>query len=123
MAIKFGLFPLTKIPGGRNLDRVFQEMCTEMKLAEEVGFDNCLLGRHHQNPEGQYCSPLIVAAGIAACTKRLRIGPGVLLLPLQHAMHSAEDAAMVDVISSGRMILALGIGYQKADFDTFEECR
>lgn len=120
MAIKFGLFPLTKSPPrGENLDRLFAEICAEMQLAEEVGFDSCLLAEHHQNPEGQFPAPLIAAAGIAARTKRLRIGPGVLLLPLQHAIHVAEDAAMLDVISAGRLILALGIGYQPADFAAF----
>lgn len=99
--------------------RLFDELAEEAVLAEEVGFDACLIAEHHQSPNGHYPTPLMLAAGIAARTHRIRVGTSVLLAPLYHPVHLAEESAMVDVISSGRLILGMGIGYSSRDFDPF----
>ncbi|MCB1739521.1 MAG: LLM class flavin-dependent oxidoreductase [Gammaproteobacteria bacterium] len=100
-------------------DRLFEELSEEAVLAESVGFEACLIAEHHQSPNGHYPAPLMLAAAIAARTQRIRVGSSVLLAPLYHPVHLAEESAMLDVISSGRAILGLGIGYSPRDFDPF----
>jgi alkanesulfonate monooxygenase SsuD/methylene tetrahydromethanopterin reductase-like flavin-dependent oxidoreductase (luciferase family) len=60
-----------------------------------------------------------VATAVAARTTRLRVGTSVILLPLHHPVHVAEDVITLDLVSKGRIILGVGIGYQPADFRAF----
>ncbi len=105
--------------GGRDLPRIVDEAIEEAVLAEEMGFDACFFGEHHQDRDGFLPSPLIVAAAVAARTQRIKIGTSVLLLPLYHPVHVAEDTATLDIISKGRVILGVGLGYQGPDFAAF----
>ena len=68
-----------------------------------------------------YCpSPMIAAATIAGRTERMRIGQGIVLLPLYgHPLKLAEDAAVLDVLSNGRLELGVGMGYREAEFSGF----
>ena len=69
--------------------------------------------------DGFLPSPLIVSTAVAVRTQKIRIGTGILLLPLYHPVHVAEDAATLDIISNGRLILGVGMGYQAGDFGAF----
>ena len=73
----------------------------------------------HQDRDGFLPSPLIVCAAVAARTTRLKVGTSVILLPLYHPIHLAEDFATLDIVSHGRSILGVGLGYQPADFNMF----
>lgn len=90
----------------------------ECERAEAAGFDSVWLGEHHDNAL-LYPAPLIGLAAIATRTRRVRLGTGVLLLPLYHPLLVAEEAAMVDVISGGRLILGVGAGYAPEEFAAF----
>ncbi len=109
--MKLGLSPLQ---AGAN----FEETIQECERAEAAGFDSVWLGEHH-NSVTLYPAPLIGLAAIAGRTRRLRLGTGVLLLPLYHPLAVAEEAAMVDVISGGRLILGVGAGYAPEEFSAF----
>jgi len=118
--MKFGLYSsIANPPRGEHLDRCIDEVIAEAQLAEASGFDSCFFGEHHQDPDGFLPSPLIVATAVAARTQRLRVGTSVILLPLHHPVHVAEDAITLDLVSRGRLILGVGIGYQPADFRAF----
>ena len=106
-------------PRGEHLDRCVDETTAEAQLAESCGFDAIFFGEHHQDRDGFLPSPLIVASAMAARTTRLKVGTSVLLLPLYHPVHVAEDAATLDIVSHGRLILGVGLGYQPADFAMF----
>ena len=122
----FGLYAaIGDPPRGERLQQCIDEVCAEAQLAEQVGFDAILVGEHHQHRDGFLPSPLIVSTAVAARTQKIRIGSGILLLPLYHPVHVAEDAATLDIISKGRLILSprrrcavllrwLGIGSSKA---------
>jgi probable F420-dependent oxidoreductase len=109
--MKFGLSPLQA--GGD-----FEETIRECERAEAAGFDSIWLGEHHNNGT-LYPAPLLGLAAIAARTRRVRLGTAVLLLPLYHPLAVAEEAAMVDVISGGRLILGVGAGYAPEEFAAF----
>jgi probable F420-dependent oxidoreductase len=109
--VQFGLSPLQS--GGD-----FDATIAECERAEAAGFDSVWLGEHH-NSTLLYPAPLVGLAAIAARTRRVRLGTGVLLLPLYHPLAVAEEAAMVDVISRGRLILGVGAGYAPEEFAAF----
>src|SRR5438552_15494719 len=118
--MKFGLYSsIANPPRGEHLDRCIDEAIAEAQLAEASGFDSCFFGEHHQDHDGFLPSPLIVAAAVAARTTRLRVGTSVILLPLHHPIHVAEDVITLDLVSKGRVVLGVGIGYQAADFRAF----
>jgi len=118
--IKFGIFPCTEDwPDGKEMVRVYEEIVAEAKLAEAVGFDSCMITEHHQQPDGYFPNPLMVATGIARETTTLKVGTCVALAPLYHPVRLAEDTALLDVISNGRLQLGLGAGYVDADLNAF----
>jgi probable F420-dependent oxidoreductase len=96
----------------------FDETLRESERAEEAGFDSVWLGEHHNNPI-LHPAPLIGLAAIASRTGRIALGTGVLLLPLYHPLMVAEEGAMVDMISGGRLILGIGGGYAPEEFAAF----
>jgi probable F420-dependent oxidoreductase len=96
----------------------FEETLRECERAEEAGFESIWLGEHHNNPI-LYPAPLIGLAAVASRTRSIRLGTGVLLLPLYHPVMVAEEGAMVDMISGGRLILGLGAGYAPEEFAAF----
>jgi len=118
--MKFGLYSsIASPPRGEHLDRCLDEVIAEARLAEANGFDSCFFGEHHQDKDGFLPSPLIVATAVAAQTRRLTVGTSVILLPLHHPVHVAEDVITLDLVSKGRVVLGVGIGYQSADFRAF----
>ena len=118
--MKFGLYSsIANPPRGEHLDRCVDQVIAEAQLAEASGFDACFFGEHHQDKDGFLPSPLIVATAVAAQTRRLHVGTSVILLPLHHPVHVAEDVTTLDIVSKGRVILGVGVGYQAADFQAF----
>jgi probable F420-dependent oxidoreductase len=116
--MKFGLYSsIADPPRGEHIDRAIDEVIAEAQLAESLGFDSCFFGEHHQDKDGFLPSPLIVATAVAARTTKLKVGTSVILLPLHHPIHLAEDVITLDLVSKGRVIIGVGIGYQPADFD------
>jgi alkanesulfonate monooxygenase SsuD/methylene tetrahydromethanopterin reductase-like flavin-dependent oxidoreductase (luciferase family) len=87
--------------------------------AEQLGIPSVWLTEHHGFEDGYLSQPMVLAAAIAARTSRIRIGTAVLLLPLRHARHVAEEAALVDVLSGGRFELGVGTGYLRDEFSAF----
>jgi len=109
--MKLGLSPLQG-------QASFDETLRECERAEAAGFDSVWLGEHHNNPI-LHPAPLIGLAAIASRTQHILLGTGVLLLPLYHPMMVAEEGAMVDMISGGRLILGVGAGYAPEEFAAF----
>ncbi len=102
-------------------DDRYEEFLEDGQLAESLGFDALLLAEHHFWKHATASgSPLLALAGLAQRTRTLKLGTGVILLPLYHPVHVAEDAAFVDMMSAGRLILGLGQGYVQEEFDAFQ---
>ncbi|MEW6476942.1 MAG: LLM class flavin-dependent oxidoreductase [Actinomycetota bacterium] len=87
------------------------------KQAEALGFDAYLAPEHHFMYDGFIPSPLVALAAAASATTKIRLVTGALLLPLYDPLAAAELASTVDVLSGGRVILGLGMGYRPYEFD------
>jgi len=89
-----------------------------IQMAEELGFDGIWLAEHHFRSD--VCSSTLnFASFVAARTKRIRIGLGILLLPFYNALRLAEDISVVDLLSGGRLNVGLGRGYNPLEFQGF----
>jgi alkanesulfonate monooxygenase SsuD/methylene tetrahydromethanopterin reductase-like flavin-dependent oxidoreductase (luciferase family) len=98
---------------------LYAETLDHIQAMEALGFPAIWVTEHHFIDDEYLPSVLAMAAAIAARTKTVTIGTAVLLLPLQDAIRVAEDAAVVDVLSNGRLRLGLGLGYKLEEFDAF----
>ncbi|MCW0214440.1 MAG: LLM class flavin-dependent oxidoreductase [Pseudonocardia sp.] len=87
--------------------------------ADRVGFDEVMLSEHHITSDGYLPSPIVMAAGIATRTERIRLRLSVVLATLMHPIHLAEDLAVLDQLAGGRLYVALGAGYRKEEFLAF----
>jgi alkanesulfonate monooxygenase SsuD/methylene tetrahydromethanopterin reductase-like flavin-dependent oxidoreductase (luciferase family) len=84
--------------------------------AEQQGFDVVSLEEHHCADNGWLASPLTLAAMIAARTERIRISVTALLVPLYDPIRLAEDIAVIDVVSGGRLSFTAGMGYRPIEY-------
>ena len=115
-----GYFPCTQdAPDGKNSAGVIDELIEQAELCEEVGFDGFYFTEHHQQLDSYLPAPVLMAGMVGVRTKRIKVGTCVLLAPLYHPIRLAEDIAVVDQATRGRMVAAVGIGYQPPDFDAF----
>lgn len=87
--------------------------------ADRRGIGSIWVSEHHFVADGYMPVPLTALAAVAARTKQARLGTAVVVAPLQHPMALAEQAAVVDVISGGRLELGLGAGYVAGEFEAF----
>jgi alkanesulfonate monooxygenase SsuD/methylene tetrahydromethanopterin reductase-like flavin-dependent oxidoreductase (luciferase family) len=89
-----------------------RKILDQIVRGEELGWDDVWVSEHHFVDDDYLPSVLTMLAAIAARTTRVRIGTGILLLPLHDPIRVAEDAAVVDVLSAGRPELGFGAGYR-----------
>ena len=89
-------------------------------LAESLGFDSLFLPESHFAGSASIPSPLLLLAAAAARTTRLRLGTTSFLLPVRNPIHVAEEVAVLDRLSQGRVILGVGRGFRGALFTAFE---
>jgi len=117
--VKFIAFHLMQAPE-RNTDlEVYRQETDLMVYAEELGFDAVWMAEHHFHP---YCitpEPLLLATHVAAKTKRIRIGTAANVATLTHPLRIAENVAMLDNLSEGRVDLGLAKGYGPREFAGF----
>jgi probable F420-dependent oxidoreductase len=109
MALKIGFIP---IEGGH----YYREALEEVTRAEELGFDSVWMEEHHSVTNHYWPSPLTVLAGFATRTSRLLLGTDIVVAAFHHPVRLAEDVAMLDVMSNGRAILGIAIGYKPDEF-------
>jgi probable F420-dependent oxidoreductase len=107
--LKVGFIP---IEGGG----YYREAIEEVVRAEDLGFHSVWMEEHHSVVNHYWPSPLTVLAGFATRTSRLVLGTDILVAPFHHPVRLAEDAAMVDVMSSGRLVVGAAIGYKPDEF-------
>jgi probable F420-dependent oxidoreductase len=107
--LKIGFIP---IEGGH----YYKEALEEVTRAEELGFDSVWMEEHHSVTNHYWPSPMPVLAGFATRTSRMTLGTDIIVAPFHHPVRLAEDVAMVDVMSGGRVVLGIAIGYKPDEF-------
>jgi probable F420-dependent oxidoreductase len=94
----------------------YRDALEEVVRAEDLGFDSVWMEEHHSVTNHYWPSPLPVLAGFATRTSRMRLGTDILVAPFYHPVRLAEDTAMLDVMSGGRFVLGIAIGYKPDEF-------
>lgn len=115
----FKLGFLTHVHGaGRTVSSVYRDLVETFVAAEELGFDGGWIAQHHLRADyGRLPSPWVVLGAVAARTSRIELGTAVTVLPLEDPIRLAEDVAVLDAFSGGRVQLGLGTG--GANIDAF----
>ena len=115
--MKFGLFTIVPWHESRTTDQSLFEALEQIELADQLGLDEVWLGEHRFSRHGLLSGIFSFAGNVAARTKNVRIGTAVIVLPLHNPILVAEEVAMLDVLSGGRMEIGIGSGYQRQEFD------
>jgi alkanesulfonate monooxygenase SsuD/methylene tetrahydromethanopterin reductase-like flavin-dependent oxidoreductase (luciferase family) len=118
--MKFGLFSHIPWPEGTDPSRIFAETTEQIQFGETLGFQGAWLAEHHFSRYGLGSSSLMLAASIAARTRKIRLGTAILVPPLHQPIRLAEDIATLDCISGGRVDVGFGrgsAGYEYRGYD------
>ena len=119
-SLQFDLFSLMQMRDATWTPRdVFDEVDDHIRIAEQAGFGTAWFGEHHFSNYSLCPSPLMAAAHFAGRTSRIRLGTGVVVLPLYEPIRLVQEIGMVDVLSGGRLVLGIGSGYQPYEFERF----
>ncbi|HSP97064.1 MAG TPA: LLM class F420-dependent oxidoreductase [Candidatus Dormibacteraeota bacterium] len=121
--MRFGLFGINIGPCASGLTST-----QVAQAAEAAGFESVWTGEHVVLPDPQVppspmppqsplLDPAVTLAVVATATTRLRLGTGIIILPQRNPLLLAKELASVDVVSGGRLIFGLGVGYLKPEFD------
>lgn len=98
----------------------FSDSLRQVELAEKLGFDSAWLEEHHGTSGHYHPSPFMFLAGYATRTERIQLGTNIAILPLYHPVRLAEDVAQLDIMSAGRVIFGVAIGYRPEEFAAFQ---
>ena len=87
--------------------------------SESIGFEGAWVPEHHGADDGYVPSPLVALAAIAARTKTIKLGSAIALAPLYHPVRFAEECAVLDILSNGRLEMAVAIGYRRREAEAY----
>jgi alkanesulfonate monooxygenase SsuD/methylene tetrahydromethanopterin reductase-like flavin-dependent oxidoreductase (luciferase family) len=102
---------------GPSHGELYAAMLEQARWADRVGFDSVVFSEHHCADDGYLPSPLITAAAVAGATSTIRVLVSALLLPLYDLARLAEDVAVLDLTSAGRVDLTVGMGYRPVEYE------
>ena len=97
----------------------YRRMFEQMELLDQVGFHQVWVTEHHFHEYGAVPNPAVMLSSMAQRTKKLRLGTAISVLTFHHPLTVAETYAMLDVISGGRLVLGVGSGYLKHEFEGY----
>jgi alkanesulfonate monooxygenase SsuD/methylene tetrahydromethanopterin reductase-like flavin-dependent oxidoreductase (luciferase family) len=120
--MKFGVFAVADhYPGElpRTVARFYDELLEQAEAADALGFDSFWVAEHHFHEYGTIPRPPVWMAAAAQRARRIRLGAAVVVLPFDNPLRTAEDYAMVDVLSGGRLNLGVGSGYLSHEYAGF----
>jgi len=118
--MKFGVLQFFSWTRRIPLETVYERALDRIAIMDEGGFDAVWLAEHHFNTYSVCPSPALMATHVAARTKHLRIGTAVTLAAFHHPLRLAEDLAMLDILSGGRLNWGAGRGFDLKEFGAFD---
>ena len=109
--MRFGFFDQLPCPDGFTERQRYRDILAQIELGDRVGFDTVWLGElHFSRAFSILADPLMVLAAAAQRTRRIRLGTAVTLLPMHNPVKIAEEAAICDILSDGRLEFGVGRG-------------
>lgn len=114
--MRFGTYFFFQAPPGISHADVIHRELQQIEWTEELGFDEVWLTEHHFINYGLSVDPTMLAAVVAARTRRVRIGLAAAILPFHHPVRLAEQLALVDILSHGRLDVGVGRGNRPVEF-------
>ncbi len=117
--MKFGIFLLLQSPDMRPSQETYDHALEQGVLADQLGFDYIVAAEHHFSSYGFLPSPLLLIPVLAERTKQIRFSTAVVVLPLRNPIQLAEEIAMLDLVTRGRVEVGFGTGYQQYEFQRF----
>ena len=113
--MRFGTFSYNQRRPWASEKQAFDELLEQIELTEKLNFNEAWFAEHHHSDYGMLASPNLMIAALARRTERLRFGNLVSVLPLYDPMRLAEECAMLDILTDGRLNIGLGRGVPKDD--------
>jgi len=117
--MKVGLYIATQFTEQTDVAAARAEMLEQVRLARQSGFASLWVPHHYATAPMQMLSPIPMLAWLLHEAEGMTIGANILIMPLLNPIHVAEDAVTLDLLSGGRYVLGVGIGYRAAEFDAF----
>jgi alkanesulfonate monooxygenase SsuD/methylene tetrahydromethanopterin reductase-like flavin-dependent oxidoreductase (luciferase family) len=117
--VRFGILLTNQHPPGSSMVERFAEAIEQVRLARDLGFDVLTFGQHFLVNEFQAPQPAIAGARLAAEAGSMRVGITIYLLPLLNPVAVAEEAASFDIVTGGRFIFGVGLGYRAEEDQAF----
>jgi alkanesulfonate monooxygenase SsuD/methylene tetrahydromethanopterin reductase-like flavin-dependent oxidoreductase (luciferase family) len=117
--MKFGTYFFLQAPPGHRHPDIIRHELDQMVLSEELGFDEVWLTEHHFIDYGLSVDPATLASAVASRTSRVRIGLAAAILPFHEPIRFAEQMALVDIISNGRLDVGVGRGNRPSEFSGY----
>src|SRR5215469_8409564 len=117
--MKFGLFVNAQQPRSDDPVQRFRECVEQVVIARDVGFDAIAAGHHYLSPPYQSLQNLPFLCRLAADRGSMDLILAVTLLAMLNPVQTAEEVASLDVMSGGRVVFGLGIGYREEEFEAF----
>jgi alkanesulfonate monooxygenase SsuD/methylene tetrahydromethanopterin reductase-like flavin-dependent oxidoreductase (luciferase family) len=118
--MKVGLYITTQFTPETDVSAARKEMLEQVRAARRNGFASLWVPHHYATQPMQMLAPIPMLAYLLHEAEGMVIGPNILVLPLLNPIHVAEDAVTLDLLSGGRYVLGVGIGYREAEFNAFD---
>ena len=116
---KVGLYIGTQFPPGTDVAVALKDMSEQVRVARQSGFSSLWVPHHYLTHPMQMLAPVPMLAYLLRDAEGMTIGTNILIMPLLHPVHVAEEAVTLDLLSGGRYVLGIGVGYRDAEFQTF----
>ena len=116
--MKLGLYMATQWRQGADLGPELKNLIEQVRVARASGLASLMVGQHFVSSPLQMFQAMPLLARLAAEAEGMRLGPGLLLLPLLNPVVVAEETATLDWLTGGNAIIGLGLGYRQEEFDS-----